>query len=77
MGSALNMVSRHNPDVGIMPQAMNAYRFCDAGTLYCGAEDRLYRRQGYMTILLLPLKQPFRGTIFFPVLPQMLKSRLG
>ena len=52
-----------------MPQGMNAYRFCDAGTLYCGAKDRLHRRQRYMTILLLALKQPFRGAIFFPVLP--------
>ena len=30
-----------------------------------------------MVILLLPFKQPFRGTIFFPVLSQMLKGRLG
>jgi hypothetical protein len=33
MGSALNMVSRHNPDVGIMPQAMNAY-FIRALTMF-------------------------------------------
>ena len=26
-----------------VPQGMNAYRFCDTGTLYCGAKDRLYR----------------------------------
>jgi len=30
-----------------------------------------------MVILFLPIKQPFRGTIFFPVLSQLLKGPLG
>jgi hypothetical protein len=56
---------------------MYAGRLCDAGTLFRSVEDRLYRIGGYMVILLLPIKQPFRGTIFFPVLSQLLKGCLG
>ena len=44
----LNMVEARSrfDEVGgkAVPQGMHAGRFFDAGTLFCGLEDRLYRR---------------------------------
>jgi len=56
---------------------MHAGRLGDAGTFLCFLKKLLDRTRGDVGILLLPFKQPFGGPIFFPVLPQKLKVRLG